>query len=133
MEASPTDTIPEYDELKLRVDAHDDMTYDVVAFAPDGGTVTARFERPLSDEALENFILKMPRARSVRSFQSSQMEKARELGRDLFEHLMANDVGDLYHGARGGGQQGPRAADLTVHDRGARAPRNPVGVPLRPR
>ena len=72
----------------------------MVAFAPDGGTVTGRFERPLSDEALENFILKMPRARSVRSYQSSQMEKARDLGRELFEHLMADEVGDLYHGAR---------------------------------
>jgi CHAT domain len=100
MEASAADTIPEYDELKLRVEVHGEGTYDVTAFAPDGGTVTGRFERPLSDEALENFILKMPRARSVRSFQSSQMEKARELGRELFEHLMADDVGDLYHGAR---------------------------------
>jgi CHAT domain len=100
MEGSPADAIPEYDELKLRVLAHGDRTYAVEAFAADGGTVTARFERPISDEALENFILKMPRARSVRSFQSSQMEKARELGRELFEHLMADDVGDLYHGAR---------------------------------
>jgi CHAT domain len=100
MEGSPTDAIPEYDELKVRVLAHGDRTYAVEAFAADGGTVTARFERPISDDALENFILKMPRARSVRSFQSSQMEKARELGRELFEHLMADDVGDLYHGAR---------------------------------
>jgi hypothetical protein len=100
MDASGTDTIPEYDELKLRVELHDEGSYDVTAFAPDGGTVTGRFERPMSDEALENFILKMPRARSVRSFQSTQMEKARELGRELFESLMADDVGDLYHGAR---------------------------------
>ena len=100
MEGSGAEPIPEYDELKLRVEVHDEETYDVVAFAPDGGTVTGRFERPLSDEALENFILKMPRARSVRSYQSSQMEKARELGRELFEHLLADDVGDLYHGAR---------------------------------
>ncbi len=100
MEEPGPETIPEYDELKLRVEVDSDGTYDVVAFAPDGGTVTGRFERPLSDEALENFILKMPRARSVRSYQSSQMEKARDLGRELFEHLMADEVGDLYHGAR---------------------------------
>ena len=50
MDASAADSIPEYDELRLRVEVHDEATYDVVAFAPDGGTVTGRFERPLSDE-----------------------------------------------------------------------------------
>ena len=55
---------------------------------------------------LDNFILRTARPRSRSADPSTHMEEARDLGRTLFEHLMAKDVGDLYHAAR---RRGPTA------------------------
>ncbi len=92
--------IPEYDELKLRVESGDDG-YRVVAFGPDGATATGHFAIPMSKMELDNFVLRMTRAGGpVRAYRSSQMEEAKQLGGALFDQLMADDVGEIYHGAR---------------------------------
>jgi streptogramin lyase len=93
--------IPEYDDLKLRVEPGDGDTYRVVAFGPGGNTASGSFARPISQVELDNFILRvgLPR-RHVRKYRSSQMEEAKQLGTQLFQSLLADDVGDLYHGAR---------------------------------
>ena len=92
--------IPEYDELKVRVES-EGGAYHVVAFGPDGATASGRFAIPVSKLELDNFVLRMTRsAGPVRAHRSSQMDEAKQLGGALFEQLMADDVGDVYHGAR---------------------------------
>jgi hypothetical protein len=111
-------SIPEYDELKLRVES-DNGSYRVIAFGPDGGTATGHFESPISRLELDNFILRVGRPRSVRSYRSTHMEEAKELGRDLFKHLLAEDVGDVYHGARAVADSKGRGLRLSLYMTGA--------------
>ena len=92
------DGIPDYDELKLRIEPPREGEYHVVASASDGGTATGDFQSPISALELDNFILRVARTRT-RAYRSSQMEEAKKLGGALFEQLLAEDVGDLYHGA----------------------------------
>ncbi len=108
--------IPEYDDLKLRIEAGDGDSYRVVAFGPGGNTATGRFARPISQVELDNFILRvgLPR-RHVRKYRSSQMEEAKELGTQLFESLLAEDVGDLYHGARSVADSRNRGLRVTLY------------------
>jgi len=92
------DDIPEYDELKLRIEPGDAGAYRVTALGPDGATATGRFT-PLTEEELDDFVRRVgvPRTRGT---QSSQMDEAKALGERLFQELFAEDVGDVFHGAR---------------------------------
>jgi streptogramin lyase len=108
--------IPEYDDLKLRVEPGEGDSYRVVAFGPGGNTASGSFSRPISQMELDNFILRvgLPR-RQVRKYRSSQMEEAKQLGTQLFESLLADDVGDLYHGARSVADSQNRGLRVTLY------------------
>jgi hypothetical protein len=113
--------IPEYDELKLRIEHGRGDNYRVLAFSPDGGTSSGAFSAPFSELELDNFILRvgLP-SRAVRGFSSSQMEEAKRFGAQLFESIMQGDIAEAYDGARS-------AANL--HDRGLRVTLQLSGVP----
>jgi hypothetical protein len=113
--------IPDYEELKLRIQPGPDGGYGVLAFAADGSTAQGTFTKPFSDAELDNFILRvgLPR-RSVRAFRSSQMEEAKRFGSELFDALVSGDVREVYLGAR-------RASD--AHHRGLRVTLYLTGVP----
>jgi hypothetical protein len=112
------DGIPDYDELKVRIEPAGEGEYHVVAFAADGGTATGDFTSPISALELDNFILRVARPRA-RSYRSSQMEEAKQLGSSLFEQLMAEDVGDLYHGARRVAESQKRGLRISLSMTGA--------------
>lgn len=106
------EVIPDYDELKLRIEKGRGKSYRVLAFGPDGGTSLGAFRAPFDELELENFILRvgLPR-RAVRGFSSSQMEEAKRFGGQLFESIIRGDVAEAYDGAR---------SAATQHDRGLR-------------
>jgi streptogramin lyase len=108
--------ILDYDDLKLRIEPGEGDSYRVVAFGPGGNTATGAFARPISQMELDNFILRvgLPR-RQVRKYRSSQMEEAKQLGTQLFESLLADDVGDLYHGARSVADSQNRGLRVTLY------------------
>ncbi len=114
--------IPDYEELKLRIQPGPDGGYGVLAFAADGSTAQGSFTKPFSDAELDNFILRvgLPRRSSVRAFRSSQMEEAKRFGSELFDALVSGDVREVYQGAR-------RASD--AHHRGLRVTLYLTGVP----
>jgi hypothetical protein len=113
--------IPNYDELKLRIERAPGETYHVVAFAPDGSTGEGSFSPPFSKTELDNFVLRvgLPR-RNVRTYRSSQMEEARRFGTELSRELLKGDVREVYLGAR-------RLAE--ARDRGLRVTLYLTGVP----
>jgi hypothetical protein len=113
--------IPQYDEIKLRIEKGSGATYHVVAFAADGSTAEGTFSSPFSKTELDNFVLRvgLPR-RKVRAYRSSQMEEARRFGAELSSALLKDDVREVYLGAR-------RLAD--AHDRGLRVTLYLTGVP----
>ena len=116
-----TGRIPDYDELKLRIERGTGDGYQVVAFAADGSTAQGTFSSPFSATELDNFVLRvgLPR-RKVRTYRSSQMEEARRFGTELSQALLHGDVREVYLGAR-------RAAD--AQDRGLRVTLYLTGVP----
>jgi streptogramin lyase len=109
--------IPEYDDLKLRIEPGEGKSYRVTAFGPSGSTATGSFTKPLSELELDNFVLRvgLPR-RSVRAARSPQMEdEAKPFGKRLFESLMADEVGGLYRGARRVADSSGRGLRVTLY------------------
>ena len=111
--------IPDTDDLQLRVRPSGDGRYEVVASARDGGTATGTFQRPISEVELDNFILRAARRASRSADPSTHMEEARDLDCTLFEHLMAKDVGDLYHAARRPADSNGRGLRISLSMTGA--------------
>ena len=111
--------IPQYDELMLRMEPSGHSGYTVTAFGPDRSTATGEFTSPVSEVELDNFILRVARPRVVRSAHSSELLDAKELGGELFERLLCNDVGDVYHGARKVAESQGRGLRITLSMTGA--------------
>src|SRR5215218_1898070 len=93
--------IPEYDEIKLRIEPGPRGTYRVLAFTADGSTAHGRFKIPRSTVELDNFMLRVGRPRgTVRGrVGSSEMEEAKAFGGELFEAIIADDVAEAYEAA----------------------------------
>jgi tetratricopeptide (TPR) repeat protein len=96
-----TDSLPDYEELQLRVRPGQRGAYRVEAVGPDGSRASGTFRLPVDETQLDNFVLQVgqPR-RNVRKYRSPQMERAKEFGGQLFDALVAGDVRDLYRSAR---------------------------------
>jgi CHAT domain-containing protein len=108
--------IPDYDELKLRIEPGGETSYRVLAFGPDGSTAQAIFAIPFQDYELDNFVLRVgqPR-RSVRAFRASEMEEAKRLGSKLFESLFQGDVREIYRAARSVADSKDRGLRVTLY------------------
>jgi streptogramin lyase len=109
--------IPEYDDLKLRIEPGEGKSYRVTALGPSDSVATGSFTKPLSDLELDNFVLRvgLPR-RLVRTDRSPKMEdEAKPFGKRLFESLMADEVGALYRGARQVADSSNRGLRVTLY------------------
>lgn len=113
--------IPDYDELKLRLEPGEDGAYRVRIEGPDGSTASGAFSPPFDKTQLDNFVLRVGRPRrGVRAYRSSQMEEAKRFGHELFESLLQGEVRDVYLSAR-------RLAE--VRERGLRVTLSLTGAP----
>ncbi len=92
------DGIPDYDELSLRIDPGPGDSYHVVAAAPSGARASGNFSRPLTPDELDDFVESL--TRSVRSYSSPALDRAKELGLTLFHSLLDGKVGQVYERAR---------------------------------
>ena len=111
-----TESIPNYDELKLRIGRGTEGSYQVVAFGPDGSTASSKFELPFDEIQLDNFVLRVGRPRrGVRSYRSSHMEDAKRFGSQLFDALLVGSVRDVYLGARRVADQNDRGLRVTLY------------------
>src|ERR687891_418675 len=85
-----------YDELKLRIDRSADG-YRVLASSPEGEAQT-EFVLPFNELQVENFILRMSRGRrGARRVEASEIVRAKDFGKALFDALVRDDVRELYH------------------------------------
>lgn len=89
----------EYDDLQLRIDRDADGSYRVLAMAPDGRTARGSFIPPLSDSDLDDFVQRVGLARRRRGTADARMQAITELGSDLFEALIKDEVGTVYYSA----------------------------------
>jgi hypothetical protein len=112
--------IPDYAELKLRIEPASAGGYRVTAFGPDGGTATGTFELPFSATELDNFVLRVGLTRrGNRSYRSSQMEEAKRFGAAIFDALIHGDVRDVYRAARSHANAESRGLRVTFNLTGA--------------
>jgi DNA-binding beta-propeller fold protein YncE len=85
-----------YDELKLRIDRSADG-YRVLASSQEG-EAQSEFLLPFSGLQVENFVLRMSRGRrGTRRVEASEIVRARDFGKALFDALVRDDVRELYH------------------------------------
>jgi hypothetical protein len=87
-----------YDELKLRIIPGDTGGYRVLATGA-VGEASASFSMPVSDLEVENFVLRVSRARGRRRADSPATEDAKRLGGELFAAVFQGGVRDLYREA----------------------------------
>jgi YVTN family beta-propeller protein len=109
--------IPDYDELKLRIQpGTEERTYQLLVFGPGGATASASFRPPFSDLELENFILKVgPTRRTARTYRSPQMDAAKKFGSGLSAALLSGEVRDVYLGARRRADENNRGLRVTLY------------------
>jgi CHAT domain len=103
-----------YDDLQLRIDRDADGSYRVLAMAPDGRTARGSFTSPVTDAELDDFVTRVGLARRRRSSPDDRIEAIKELGSSLFEALIKDDVGSVYHAARSAASERDRGLRLTL-------------------
>jgi Tol biopolymer transport system component len=105
----------EYAEFRIRIEP--DATpgsYRVEATGL-GGDARGAFESPFSDDALENFVLKVGRTRrGVRKLASPEWESAKTFGGRLFSSVMQGRVLELYREALSGAQAAKKPLRVTL-------------------
>src|SRR5438132_11797066 len=84
--------IPDLIDLDIRFERSEGGYRTVVVDSPAGEGFEGRFRQPVSDIALENFVLKMGRTGRTRRIDSPQAAQAKELGGQLFEALFHDDM-----------------------------------------
>lgn len=104
----------EYDDLQLRIDRDADGSYRVLAMAPDGRTARGSFIPPMSDSDLDDFVQRVGLARRRRGAADARMQAITELGSDLFEALIKDEVGTVYYSARGAAAERDRGLRITL-------------------
>jgi hypothetical protein len=112
--------IPEYDELKLRLEKEEATgSCRVLAFAPDGVVRRGTFVPPFTDDELDEFVHEVGLARRTRPSPTERMEKAKSFGSELFASLMKEQVGDAYQAARAAARAKDRGLRITLNLSGA--------------
>lgn len=110
------ETIPDYDELELRLQRGGEGSYRVWATGPDDSRGSEDFALPFSEEERKIFVLTVGAARSgVRGFRTPQMETAKRFGSDLCDALLTGSVRDIYTSARRIADENNRGLRVTLH------------------
>jgi hypothetical protein len=114
-QAKMAEEAPPYDELRIRFNPVEGNCYQTLATAANGSTASATFEIPLTELELDNFVLRVGRQRlPLRSYRSTQMEEARQVGERLFDALMVEEVRDIFRSARGVAESSRKGLRLTL-------------------
>jgi hypothetical protein len=92
--------VPDYLELRLRIEPGDSGGFNVFVSGP-GGEASGRMALPFAGLELENFVLRLSRARSgVRRVGSPETDLARDFGGRLFGALFQGKTHSIYLASR---------------------------------
>lgn len=108
-----------YDDLQLRIDRDAVGTYRTLAMAPDGRTARGSFQLPISDEELDEFVLRVGLVRRRRGPAEERLSAIKEFGANLFDALFADQVGNVYNSAKAVAADGQRGLRITLRLSGA--------------
>lgn len=114
-----SEDIPEYDDLQLRIDREADGSYRVLALAPEGRTGRGTFVPPIGDEDLDRFVKQVGLARRARGARDTRMEQIRDVGSELFDALLKDQVAGVYQAAWTAAQEKGRGLRINLRLSGA--------------
>lgn len=81
--------IPDYDELRIRIEPRPDGDFQVAAFGPYGSSAGGNFALPFDERDLDLFVLRVGvRKCGVRSAGSSHLAEVKRVGSTLFDALV---------------------------------------------
>jgi len=108
--------IPDYDELRIRIEPRPDGDFQVAAFGPYGSSAGGNFALPFDERDLDLFVLRVGvRKRGVRSAGSSHLAEVKRVGSTLFDALVKDDIRDLYLDACRAAELDDRGLRVTLH------------------
>src|SRR6185295_14465198 len=81
-----------YDELDLRVERGDGVAYRILATTSDGRTARGNFQRPISDDELDDFVQRVGLMRRRNRRDHERMEAIKSFGAKLFQSIINDDV-----------------------------------------
>jgi predicted metalloprotease len=106
--------IPDYDDLQLRLDRSGDGTYRVRASTSDGRAASCTFEKPLTDEELDDFVRRVGLVYRRSRSRVTRMDDIQTLGSKLFQSLLKDEVEAIYYSARAAAEEQGRGLRITL-------------------
>jgi CHAT domain len=106
-------TVDAYEELKLRIGHAAAGGYQVIATSS-AGEASGYFSLPFNGLEVENFVLRVSRARGRRSGGSPATEAAKRFGGELFQAVFQGEVRDVYRDALARAQERRRGLRMTL-------------------
>ncbi len=108
----------QYDRLVIRIEPSDGPQRYQVSVEGEDGEGHGHFDLPFAGLDIENFVLRMSRGRGTRRVETSESERAKRFGRELFAALFQGEVRDVYRSC---------LADARRQNRGLRVTRRVSG------
>ena len=104
----------QYDRLIIRIEPSAGQQGYQVSVEGEDGEGHGRFDLPFGGLDIENFVLRMSRGRGTRRVETSESERAKRFGRELFAALFQGEVRDVYRSCLADARRQNRGLRVTL-------------------
>jgi hypothetical protein len=104
----------QYDRLVIRIEPSAGQQGYQVSVEGEDGEGHGHFELPFAGLDIENFVLRMSRGRGTRRMETSESERAKKFGRELFAALFQGEVRDVYRSCLADARRQNRGLRVTL-------------------
>jgi hypothetical protein len=104
----------QYDRLIIRIEPSAGQQGYQVSVEGEEGEGHGHFELPFGGLDIENFVLRMSRGRRTRRVETSESERAKWFGRELFAALFQGEVRDVYRSCLADARRQSRGLRVTL-------------------
>jgi CHAT domain len=104
----------QYDRLIIRIEPSAGQQGYQVSVEGEDGEGHGHFELPFAGLDIENFVLRMSRGRGTRRMETSESERAKRFGRELFAALFQGEVRDVYRSCLADARRQNRGLRVTL-------------------
>jgi hypothetical protein len=104
----------QYDRLIIRIEPSAGPHAYQVSVEGEEGEGRGQFDLPFEGLDIENFVLRMSRARGTRRVETSEAHRAKHFGRELFAALFQGEVRDVYRSCLAEARRNNRGLRVTL-------------------